>query len=96
MTQQTRKHKGTKGTTEGGRDRERVRELNKINKLKVGTKANSELMLQRVELRGYNKTEAHCANKANMNQNTEAKRYKTTKLTTEIEEYQTLKTKKVQ
>lgn len=46
MTQQTRKHKGTKGTTEGGRDRERVRELNKINKLKVGTKANSELMLQ--------------------------------------------------
>lgn len=54
MTQQTRKHKGT---TEGGRDRERVRELNTINKLKVGTKANSELMLQRVELRGYNKTE---------------------------------------
>lgn len=57
MTQQTRKHKGTKGTTEGGRDRERVRELNTINKLKVGTKANSELMLQRVELRGYNKIE---------------------------------------
>lgn len=31
MTQQTRKHKGTKGTTEGGKDREIVRELNTIS-----------------------------------------------------------------